>query len=129
MNEDMLGWVNVFANANSPDQQIQKQAEFAIKDQMGKNAPLLIYICTNILTLKTNEDQNYTISKCIASILLTQMLNFQTQSDLETLRNSLTPELIEQIKNALKQNIFSEVPAIRNKCAQCYSMLFSILTT
>lgn len=125
----MLGWVNVFANANSPDQQIQKQAEFAIKDQMGKNAPLLIYICTNILTLKTNEDQNYTISKCIASILLTQMLNFQTQSDLENIRNSLTPELIEQIKNALKQNIFSEVPAIRNKCAQCYSMLFSILTT
>ena len=57
------------------------------------------------------------------------MLFIKEKSDLEFNRQNLRQKNMELIKNALKQNIFSDNPLIHAKCCKAYSYIFSTLTT
>lgn len=127
-NENIMEWVQIFVNASSPNEEILKPANDAIIEKMKNEPPFFIGVCTQILMINAQDDNNYTTAKCLASIFLTQMLHIQNPKDLEFKRQNLSSELIESIKMALRQNIFSNISTIRNKCAQCYSILFAILT-
>lgn len=127
-NQEIMEWVQVFINAGSPNDDIRKKAENTINQKRSNEPTSLIIICTIILSIDENKDINIIIAKSLASIILVQMLNFQKPAELEFKRKNLTPNMIEPIINSLKKNVFSSNPVIRNKCAQCYSILFAILT-
>lgn len=127
-NENINEWVQILINASSSDEITRKNSEEAISQKMNSDTPNLIMICTQVLIIESPNDDNLTNAKCLASILLTQMLSFQSESSLDFKRKNLSQEMADSIKQALIKNIFSPNSTIRNKCSQLYSILFSILT-
>ena len=126
---DIKEWIQHFVNVNSSDQEVFAPANAAICEKLNSDAPFLIGICCQILMIEDTTEENIIKAQSLSSILLCNMLNIQSEQDLKFNRENLGPDLIKPIENALKQNIFSPNSTIRNKCAQCYSLLFATLTT
>lgn len=121
-------WVQFFSEAYKQNPRGIDFDESIFSENAKNDLPLFLSICNEILLLQDdNEDLN--TAKELSSFFLKKVLNYQDLDDLKEKRSIIPSESVEQIKNVLKQNIFSDNPTIRSNCAEIYSLLFSILTT
>lgn len=127
LTQDITNWIQIFINANSPDQAISKPANDSISDKINNGGDYLIGVISQILIVP-EKDENTLTAKGYASSFLLQMLSIKNISELEINRKNISSEKLEMVKSSLKQNIFSENSTIRQNCIKSYSCLVATLT-
>ena len=114
--------IQTFVNAHTETSGNMEACEKIFSDSIQNNLPSFIKNCTQILIIGPEMDDNVKKAKEMSINFLVDILDFKLNTGIT---QALTADdLTEQIKNAIKQNIFSDVEAIRTKSIQCYALLF-----
>lgn len=122
-------WIEIFVNSTSSDQAESSYANDAIHETVNSDGEFIMSICSQILELEPQEEENIIQSQCVASKLLLDMLTVQNQDDIDFNRSDLNEEIIDVIKNTLRNAIISDNTAILGNIQKAYAYLFATLTT